>query len=394
MKKVIHLSSYIIAFLFVIACSSEEQVVPPTPKPPTPSYDALAISSNSVSIPKGENATITITSGSGSYNVNSSNNNITTASLSSTTITINAVEVGEATIRVTDVNSNETKNIAVTIQANTQGNRSFSINKVYYVGHSLINFNIPYQVNSIANTASVTNDYRHHINNGASLQQNWTDTGFISTPIWNASLGRNVQFGTNHLTELTNSYDALVLTEAIPLENYSVATTVEYAKNFIDKAKEGNPNIQPFIYATWEHGAGTASWRTSLNTLESKWQEIADNLTTQTGTQVYLIPGNLAMKKLYDELASSSIGGYNSINDFFQPDNVHLKPEGNYYIACVMSAILYGVDVEGQGTIKGGPFGDHVDVITDATARLRIQQLAKEVACEYLQSIGYETPCN
>ena len=44
--------------------------------------------------------------------------------------------------------------------------------KNYYVGHSLVNLNIPYQVKDISLQEGVSNMYRHHINIGTPLQQN------------------------------------------------------------------------------------------------------------------------------------------------------------------------------------------------------------------------------
>lgn len=277
----------------------------------------------------------------------------------------------------------------------SSGLHTFSQGKVYYVGHSLINLNVPFQVWKIQDNASVTSDFAHHINIGTALKLNWNDTNRNSNPIWDPALGRNVDRGTNHLTELIKPYDYLVMTEAVPLRNYPVDTTVKYMKNFIDLAKTGNSNIKKFLYATWEGDVSNgSSWRNELDSLQPIWETIADQCATVTGgDSVYIVPGNIAMMQLYDELQAGPIGTYTSINQFFKPDGIHLEPEGNYLIACLMSAVVYHTNPIGQGIIKAGPYTSD-SCIRDNVARLRIQEIAMEVACNYART-GYNgSYCN
>ena len=159
--------------------------------------------------------------------------------------------------------------LTFSIYGNAQGD-------VYYVGHSLINLNIPFQVSNIQDSAGVTNYFKHHINIGASLKTNWQDTLWNPHPIWDPTAGANVDRGTNHFVELINPYDALILTAAVPLLNYPIDTVVIYATNFINLRKTGNPNIKKYLYATWEGDAATGtSWRNTLTNLQDDWELIA-----------------------------------------------------------------------------------------------------------------------
>jgi hypothetical protein len=266
---------------------------------------------------------------------------------------------------------------------------NYAQGNVYYVGHSLININIPYQVWKIQDLAEVPNFFKHHINIGASLQLNWHDTGYNPHPIWDPELGEEIDRGSNHFVELLNPYDHIVITEAVPIRNYHTDTVVKYMTNFIELAQEGNPDIEKYLYATWEGDVADGDdWRSTLDTLVPIWENIADETELEIGGgTVNIIPGNLAMMNLYDELQEGPIGSFTSISDFFEPDGIHLSHDGNYLIACLMSIVVYDTNPIGQDSIRGGSYTDDYCIV-DEVARLRIQEIAMETACEYARS-GY-----
>jgi hypothetical protein len=268
--------------------------------------------------------------------------------------------------------------------------QTFSQQKVYYVGHSLVNINIPYQVWKIQDKASIPNYFMHHINIGASLKTNWQDTSWNPHPVWDFSLGRNIDRGTNHFRQLITPYDYLVMTEAVPLRNYPTDTVVKYLTNFINLAKTGNTNIKKFLYATWEGNVRTdTNWRPQLDSLKPIWENLADQSALQTGGDtVFIIPGNIAMMYLYDELQAGPIGSYTAISQFFEADGIHLSHEGNYLIACLMSAVVYHTNPIGQDIIQAGSYTSD-SCIVDSMARKRIQEIAMEVACNYPRT-GYK----
>ena len=85
-------------------------------------FDNLSISTNSVSLNVGQTTTIDITSGSGSYIIECSDEHIATAFISGNIISVNALNVGVATITVSDKVSGQTASILVTVtgQADTR----------------------------------------------------------------------------------------------------------------------------------------------------------------------------------------------------------------------------------------------------------------------------------
>jgi hypothetical protein len=165
--------------------------------------------------------------------------------------------------------------------------------KVYYVGHSLLNLDMPFMTNQMALDKNITAaTYRHHINIGTALKENWIDTAFNSNLIWTPSIGNDIEYGTNHLRELNNTYQSIVITEAVPLLDNTRDTTIKYADTFFNFARIANPSIKKFMYATWEHPDNDwVGWRNKLNTLKPVWEDIADQTAARLGVgqQVYIV---------------------------------------------------------------------------------------------------------
>jgi hypothetical protein len=262
--------------------------------------------------------------------------------------------------------------------------------KTYYVGHSLVNLNMPFMTNLMALDKNLTTaTYRHHINIGTSLKGNWIDTGFNSNLIWTPAIGNDIEYGTNHLSELTNSYQNIVVTEAVPLIENVLDTSIKYAFNFFSLAQNNNPNIKKFIYATWEHpDASWASWRDTLDRLIPRWEVIADGVENRLGAgeRVFIVPANIAMARLYDTLQVHSIGTLSNFDDLFVgSNNIHLNYKGNYFIACVMLATVYLQNPLGLGELQAGPYTSTIEV-SDPILRLKMQQIAWETVCSYTRS--------
>ena len=117
---------------------------------------------------------------------------------------------------------------------------------VVFVGHSLVNYDMPQMFRQLAEDANCTVRTADHIFNGAPLRYNW-DNRFESlfSGQWppNAFAGDALNTGT---------YDTLVMTEAIPLQDQITwNASSEYAGNFLDLARANNSATRVFFYETW-----------------------------------------------------------------------------------------------------------------------------------------------
>jgi hypothetical protein len=225
---------------------------------------------------------------------------------------------------------------------------------VFFIGHSLVNHNMPRMVDGIAKSKTFTNHtWERQLNNGANLKWNWEQ-----------SAGSE---GVDGRVEIPSSnYDVVVMTEAVPLDNHiQWSQTYGFCYNWHELAVNANSNVQTYMFETWhcinsglpagcsyDSGDGVL-WRTRLDTDKNKWEVIADSVNAhQNGNNMLLIPGGSSMARLSDSITAGVIPGISDIRSFFQ-DDIHMNDTGNYFIACVQFATIYGVSPVGaEANIK------------------------------------------
>jgi Secretion system C-terminal sorting domain len=255
--------------------------------------------------------------------------------------------------------------------------------KIYYIGHSLINLNIPFMVQQLANAANKPTNYRHHINIGAPLKLNWSEPWKFNGDLhWVASQNREVEHGTDFLIELSNTgYTALVITEAQGFSsNFQWNNSILHGQKFDSVARRANPLIKTYCYETWNEvdSNNFTKWRQNINKDSALWRQMAKGIRTDG----LIVPGGQAMAALYDALQQGAVGRLTNINQVFT-DNIHLTNTGNYYMALVMYATLFRTSPEGLPAIGAGPFIQNTLVETDATTRTALQRLAWQTVRNY-----------
>ncbi len=239
-------------------------------------------------------------------------------------------------------------------------NFSLAQQRPFYVGHSLVNFDMPAMVNGLALSASKTTSYGQQIINGSPLQYNYD----------NASTAQ----GTSFFNAFPNgNYNKLIITEAIPLQNHlSYSNTNVVANNFYTYAKNNNNNnpIKFYIYETWNcinsgipqptntNGCdydnsqnSTLLWYPRLQADFSLWTGIVNYVRTQnpSDSQIWMIPAGQAFYNLTTMINAGSVPGITNVNQLFQ-DDIHLNNMGNYFIACVMYACIFEESPQGLTT--------------------------------------------
>lgn len=154
------------------------------------------------------------------------------------------------------------------------------------------------------------------------------------------------------------NWKLLIITERVPF-SLSQGTdpgswywdAKEYMQFFTENAWNNGDNgngATTLLYATWTNldTPDAASWRVDLDTYQPLWEQYADygSENLPAGAMVYIIPGNLLMKRLYDDIEIGGIiPGISSINDFFQ-DSIHLNGLGNYALALLHLAVIHHVN--------------------------------------------------
>jgi hypothetical protein len=256
--------------------------------------------------------------------------------------------------------------------------------KLFWVGHSLMNTDVPWMVKGIADAAQLPSSYRQQLNIGAALRANWEQpTTFNHIPVWNDQLGRDEEWGANPRIELpTGQYDALVLTEATPVDKQEGSAL--YAGHFVDLAVRGRKDIAVYLYETWDFvtpAGGWPRWRARIDEWRPVWEKIADDVMAARpgGPKMFIVPGGQAMAALYDAIKSKGrVGTLTDMKQLFE-DDIHLNATGNYFIALVSYATVYRRDPGGTGAVSAGPYQKGLTVVTDPATRAALQALAWQV---------------
>ncbi|MEE2860103.1 MAG: calcium-binding protein [Paracoccus sp. (in: a-proteobacteria)] len=248
-----------------------------------------------------------------------------------------------------------------------------SESNIFTIGHSLVGSQIPHMMNSMGH-------------------EGWTDFQVIGgAPLrvsWNDHDRAHVEGMDAHKALATGKYDALILTEAVPLEtNVEWNDTSGYALKFLNLAHAVNPNIQSYLYETWNgfdfFNGDLKAWRKSLDMFSPVWEGVVDkvNAARPDGSkEMLLIPAGQAMAILYDAIEAGKIPGATSIRDFFA-DDVHPTDAGYYYVTMVHQATLYGKDPSGLPNTVFGDFGPYPTI--NPTIAAHLQDLAWETVMEY-----------
>lgn len=253
----------------------------------------------------------------------------------------------------------------------------------FYIGHSLVNKDMPKMVNDLAVDANLSTNYGIQIINGSTLR-------------WNYNNATSAE-GTPYTTAFPNgNYNNLVITEAVPLQNHLTwSDTYIYANNFYDYAKNNNNStpIKLFIYETWHcinSGLTGCDYDNSVNSntlwhprLQADWplwtgivDYVRDENPTNNG--IWMIPGGQALYNLTTQINNGNVAGIASFTDLFD-DDIHLNNKGNYFIACVMYATIF----------KQSPFGLTTNI--NNTSGQPFTDMPTQAQAEVMQQVAWNT---
>lgn len=185
--------------------------------------------------------------------------------------------------------------------------------------------------------------------------------------------------GDNPRTTLAaQSYDVLVLTEAIPIVNHvRHSNSAQNALNFAELARGQNPDVQVYLYETWEHRENSR-WRAEIPAMRVHYERIVDDFNARfEGRDMLIIPGGSAMGALVDRIRAGDVPGVQNESELFS-DNVHPSPLGWYFISCVHYATIYGRSPVGAPVGNRNRFGGGYEA-PPAGAAAVMQQVAWEV---------------
>ena len=251
---------------------------------------------------------------------------------------------------------------------------------VLFVGHSLVGVEIPLILEQAVESQGGTGSVRFQVINGAPLAWNWEHSATAQGVDARAVLPGG-------------ETEVVVLTEAIPLANHLAwSDTVGNARRFYDLAVAAEPTARVYLYETWhslDSGTGVdvpyddddeTPWRRRLEQDFGRWQGIVDavNAGRPAGAEpMRLIPAGQALARLDDAIAAGSVPGITDIRQLFE-DDIHPNPLGDYFVAMVHYAAIFGRDPRGLPHQLRNEWGEPLPAPAPALAA-RMQEIAWEV---------------
>jgi len=243
-------------------------------------------------------------------------------------------------------------------------------------------------VQSLAVAAGKTTHYGRQIINGSPLENNFNNSANAEGTPYTAAFP-------------AGNYNRLIVTEAVPLQNHLTwSNTYTAANNFYNYAKNNNNGVPVkfYIYETW-HCINTGipnsnpnfpngcwydntanspiQWQPRLQADFPLWSGIVTHVRNQNpgDNQIWMVPAGQAFYNLTTQINAGNVPGISSFRDLFS-DDIHLTNAGNYFVACVMYATIYGESPVGLTSALSDQWGNPLTGMPTPAQALVMQQVA------------------
>jgi hypothetical protein len=258
--------------------------------------------------------------------------------------------------------------------------------KVGMVGHSLLNHEIPQMLRNVATSKGKSIQVFEQITNGATINANWNHHAQAET---HADMKGTYGDLREEIAKAKPPFDVLVLTERVAIKDaIEWEDTLGYTITWRNHALKFNPRAQVYHYATWvgfhngdwwKDVPDAATWRARTLSDGKLYEKVSVQAVkdprSAKGAPIELVPGHRAMAVLFDALAAGKLPWLGKNIRAAMADDIHLKPVGNYYIACVMYGTLFKESPVGATGTTKGLWGGNLTELTQEQAR-DLQRLA------------------
>jgi hypothetical protein len=217
--------------------------------------------------------------------------------------------------------------------------------RVFHIGHSLVNRDMPAM---LAQLAGEGHSYESQLGWGATLKSHWGDAPVNGFETENS----HPRYRDAREAVASGDYDAVVLTEMIGIrEALRYFESSRYLTRFTQSALAARPDTRVYLYETWHPLDDPDGWLERLDAdLARYWKGGILRpalLKLPADTRIHLIPAGQALAAFVREVeAQGGVGNVRNRADLFS-DQIHLNDIGNYLVALVHYAVLYGSSPEG-----------------------------------------------
>jgi hypothetical protein len=211
---------------------------------------------------------------------------------------------------------------------------------VFHIGHSLVNRDMPAM---LAQLAGPGHRYESQLGWGAPIRAHWGDIPVNGFEVENA----HPRYRDAREAVASGDYDAIVLTESVEIRDaLRYHDSPRYLAAFAEAAWKARPDTRIYLYETWHQLDDPVGWLDRLDAdLPRHWEgELLRPALGRLpeGARIHLIPAGQALAALVRQIeAQGGVGSLKSRSDLFS-DQIHLNDLGNYFVALVHYAVLYG----------------------------------------------------
>jgi hypothetical protein len=261
--------------------------------------------------------------------------------------------------------------------------------RVVFVGHSLINYQMPLYFKQIASSKSVSLESAVQVNNGTPLKGNWE--GCRKAQFSGQYPPRSFACDAIDAGSASGPYDTLIATDANnSIQSNRIYNAADkYLELFMNLLLAKNPSARTFAYTTWESlnfVYASGSWIDNQAADLAQYQLIASQAQKRSADRgqngkVDVIPMDIALRDLVLKAERGEIPGITSRSQIFKDDN-HMNELGNYYVACVVFAAVYNQTPAGATTNMTGEYGGTELSVSGQTASA-LQSLAWQTIVNY-----------
>ena len=221
--------------------------------------------------------------------------------------------------------------------------------RVFHLGHSLVNRNMPDMVRQFAVSTGFAHRYESQIGWGTPLKSHWEPKeeifGFEKE-------NAHARFRDVKDALRSGEYEAVVLTEMVEIKDaIDYFDSAKYLHKFANLAREGRPETRVYLYETWHNVDDPQGWRVRLEKDRARYWE--DGILRPAlayddpPLPIYVIPVGQVFAKVAEEIDAGTLEGLARVEDLFATaedgtlDTIHVNHLGNYIAALTHFAVLY-----------------------------------------------------
>ncbi|RYG25883.1 hypothetical protein EON82_05460 [bacterium] len=258
--------------------------------------------------------------------------------------------------------------------------------KIGMVGHSLLNHEVPQMLRTIAASRGKSVVVFEQITNGATLNANWNHHAQAES---HAEMRNTYGDLREEIARARPPFDVLVLTERVAIKDaIQWEDTLGYTIKWRNHALQHNPKAKVYHYATWVGFRNGEWWKDVPDAPTWRARTVADGKLyeqvsaqamrdprSSKGAAIGIVPAHRAMALLFDALEAGKLPWLGRNIRAVMADDIHLKPIGNYYIACVMYGTLFKDSPVGATGVTKGIWGNELTKLSPSQAA-ELQRLA------------------